>query len=76
MPKILVEVSEEDQVFIEETCLNQGYTFQTLFKQLLDGFRKFGVVSSDNSTINEKDSSEAKETSSTVKRRGRPPKTN
>lgn len=39
MQKILIEVSHQDQVFVEEECTNKGYTLSGFFEKLLNDYR-------------------------------------
>lgn len=40
MPQLLFEVSNEDQIFVENECSNQGFTFESFFKTLLDDYKE------------------------------------
>lgn len=37
-----IEISYQDQVELERICTEKGWSYSDFFKQLLDGYRKFG----------------------------------
>ena len=42
MHNILIEVSHEDQIFVENECTNKGYTLSIFFKNMLESYKKEG----------------------------------
>lgn len=44
MPQLLFEVSNDDQVFVENECSNKGYTFDVFFKMLLDDYKDKSTI--------------------------------
>ena len=39
MQGLLIEVSYDDQVYVENECVTKGYTLSSFFKLLLDDYR-------------------------------------
>lgn len=39
MQKILIEVSHQDQVYVEEECTKKGYTLSGFFEKILNDYR-------------------------------------
>lgn len=39
MPQLLFEVSNEDQIFVENECSDKGFSFENFFKMLLDDYK-------------------------------------
>lgn len=39
MQKLLIEVSHEDQIFVENECTNKGYTLSIFFKNMLEDYK-------------------------------------
>lgn len=44
MPQLLFEVSNDDQVFVENECSTKGYTFEVFFKMLLDDYKDKSTI--------------------------------
>lgn len=40
MQQILIEISHQDQVFVEEECTKQGYTLSSFFLELLKQYKE------------------------------------
>lgn len=47
MQKMQIEISYQDQVDLEKICTEKGWSYSEFFKQLLDGYRKFGFPQTD-----------------------------
>ena len=45
MQKMLVEVSHQDQIYIENECTNKGLTISEFYSQCLNLYKKYGCVS-------------------------------
>lgn len=39
MQKLLIEVSHQDQIFVEDECTKKGYTLTSFFEMLLNEYR-------------------------------------
>lgn len=44
MQKLLIEISHEDQIFVENECTNKGFTLATFFKSLLEDYKNKDLV--------------------------------
>jgi len=44
MPQLLFEVSNEDQIFVENECSNKGFSFENFFKMLLDDYKEKSTI--------------------------------
>lgn len=42
MQKMQIEISYQDQLDLEKICTDKGWSYSEFFKQLLDGYKKFG----------------------------------
>lgn len=45
MQKILVEVSHQDQIYVENECTNKGLTISEFYSHCLELYKKQGCVS-------------------------------
>lgn len=76
MQKLLVEVSHEDQIFVENECTNKGHTISSFFKLILDQYKNGGENSLSQLTKRVRDKmdvepEECEEVEKKPKRRGR-----
>ena len=90
MQQVLIEVSHQDQVYVEDVCTKRGLSYSNFFKELLDGYKKFGILEEKEEkpvvveNVKETTCTEPAEKESVeealvaveepLKRRGRPPK--
>lgn len=44
MPQLLFEVSNEDQIFVENECSDKGFSFENFFKMLLDDYKDKSTI--------------------------------
>ena len=44
MQNILIEVTHEDQIFVENECTNKGYTLSIFFKKMLEDYKNIKPV--------------------------------
>lgn len=44
MQRLLIEVTHEEQIFVENECLTKGFTISTFFKSLLEKYREGLIV--------------------------------
>ena len=42
MQKLLIEVNQQDQIFVENECTNKGETLSSFFEKLLQGYKDRG----------------------------------
>lgn len=68
MQKVIFEISYENQIWLEEKCLREGMTFETVLNPLIDSFRN-----TDHS-IKTNPQEEIPVAESAPKKRGRKPK--
>lgn len=73
MQQLLIEVSYEDQIYVENECMTKGYTITSFFKLILDRHKErgLGVLK-----LKEVEEEKGEVENESAKKRGRPAKSN